>query len=222
MPLGILEDTKLDHVPGTAPLNELELGSEDVGVSGVDPSLLKHDSSGRFVLVPQPSDSPNDPYNWPRWKKEMFTVAFAWGCGCVGGTSGYIKSISSISYLTHSAIGPLLGAAFVQLAELFNVELTTFVSGLQGGMIASIAVGSVVFNSLAVKYGKRPIYLATTLGLMASAFWGAEAKSFPSLVASRALAGLCMAPMEALIPASIADIWSAVALLVKIFFLLTD
>ncbi|KKA19005.1 hypothetical protein T310_7033 [Rasamsonia emersonii CBS 393.64] len=173
MPLGILEDTKLDHVPGTAPLNELELGSEDVGVSGVDPSLLKHDSSGRFVLVPQPSDSPNDPYNWPRWKKEMFTVAFAWGCGCVG------------------AIGPLLGAAFVQLAELFNVELTTFVSGLQGGMIASIAVGSVVFNSLAVKYGKRPIYLATTLGLMASAFWGAEAKSFPSLVASRALAGLC-------------------------------
>jgi len=36
-------------------------------------------------LVPQPSDSPNDPYNWPRWKKEMFTLAFAYGCGCVGG-----------------------------------------------------------------------------------------------------------------------------------------
>lgn len=96
MPLGILEDTKLDHVPGTAPLNELqlelELGSED-RISGVDPSLLKHDPSGRFVLVPQPSDSPNDPYNWPRWKKEMFTVAFAWGCGCVGGTSGKILII---------------------------------------------------------------------------------------------------------------------------------
>ncbi|KAL1970200.1 hypothetical protein VTN77DRAFT_5360 [Rasamsonia byssochlamydoides] len=191
MPLGILEDTKLEHVPGTAPLNEL--GQEDLNVnvnaSGVDRGLLKHDPTGRFVLVPQPSDSPNDPYNWPRWKKEMFTVAFAWGCGCVG------------------AIGPLLGAAFVQLAQLFNVELTTFVSGLQGGLIAGIAVGSLVFNSLAVKFGKRPIYLATTLGLMASSFWGAEAKSFPSLVAARVLGGLCMAPMEALIPASIADIW---------------
>jgi hypothetical protein len=85
MPLGILEDTKLEHVPGTAPLDEL--GPEHVVASagGFDPGFLKHDPTGRFVLVPQPSDSPNDPYNWPRWKKEMFTAAFAWGCGCVGG-----------------------------------------------------------------------------------------------------------------------------------------
>lgn len=130
-----------------------------------------------------------------------------WVCG------GYVRQnphhihICHCTRLTIEAIGPLLGAGFIQLAQLFNVKLTTFVSGLQGGMIAGIAVGSMIFNSLAVKYGKRPIYLATTLGLMASAFWGAEAKSFPSLVASRVLSGLCMAPMEALIPASIADVW---------------
>jgi hypothetical protein len=83
MALGILEDHKLEHVPGTSPLSEL--GRADAGVNGVDSSLLKHDSTGTIVLVPQPSDSPNDPYNWPRWKKEMFTLAFAYGCGCVGG-----------------------------------------------------------------------------------------------------------------------------------------
>jgi len=83
MPLGILEDTKLEHVPGTAPLNEV--GREDLNLSGVDAGLLKHDPTGEIVLVPQPSDSPNDPYNWPRRKKELFTVAFAWSCGCVGG-----------------------------------------------------------------------------------------------------------------------------------------
>lgn len=83
MPLGILPDTKLEHVPGTAPLSEL--GRVDSAFSGIDQSLLKHDPTGKIVLVPQPSDSPNDPYNWPRWKKELFTVAFAWGCGCVGG-----------------------------------------------------------------------------------------------------------------------------------------
>ncbi len=38
-------------------------------------------------------------------------------------------------------------------------------------------------------------------------FLGAEATSFGSLAASRALQGFCMAPMEALVPASIADIW---------------
>ncbi len=83
MGLGVLEDTKLEHVPGTSPLSEL--GRDEVDVQGIDHRLLKHDSSGEIVLIPQPSNSPNDPYNWPRWKKELFTVAIAYGCGCVGG-----------------------------------------------------------------------------------------------------------------------------------------
>ncbi|CAN9158753.1 unnamed protein product [Alternaria alternata] len=83
MPLGILQDYKLEHVPGTAPLSEL--GRIDLEIStDVDRGLLKHDATGQIVLVPQPSDSPNDPYNWPRWKKEMFTLVIAYGCGCVG------------------------------------------------------------------------------------------------------------------------------------------
>jgi hypothetical protein len=86
MPLGIIEDRTLEHVPGTAPL--ADLGRLDLEVtSGVDPSMLKHDPSGTIVLVPQPSDSINDPYNWPKFKKFMFVVAFAYGCGCVGGES---------------------------------------------------------------------------------------------------------------------------------------
>ncbi|KAL5339595.1 major facilitator superfamily domain-containing protein [Aspergillus crustosus] len=186
MPLGILQDTKLENVPGTAPLNEL---GNNNSYTGIDPALLKHDKSGETVLVPQPSDSPNDPYNWPRLKKELFTVTFGWGCGCTG------------------AVGPLLGAAFVPLAEDFGVPLNTFVSGVQGGTIASIAVGSLIFNCLAVKYGKRPVYLLTTLGMMVSCFWAAAAKSFASLVAARVLCGLCMGPFEALVPASIADVW---------------
>ncbi|KAL4865809.1 hypothetical protein BDV12DRAFT_210910 [Aspergillus spectabilis] len=186
MPLGILEDTKLENVPGTAPLNEL---GNNNSYTGIDPALLKHDKSGEIVLVPQPSDSPNDPYNWPRLKKELFTITFGWGCGCTG------------------AVGPLLGAAFVPLAEDFGVPLNTFVSGVQGSTIVSIAVGSLVFNCLAVKYGKRPVFLITTLGMMVSCFWAAAAKSFASLVAARVVCGLCMGPFEALVPASIADVW---------------
>lgn len=69
MPLGILEDHKLEHVPGTSPLTQL--GRENLEADeGVDTRILKHDPTGKFVLVPQPSDSPNDPYNWSRMKKE--------------------------------------------------------------------------------------------------------------------------------------------------------
>jgi MFS family permease len=187
MGLGVLEDHNLEHVPGTAPLNEL--GREVYNISGVDSSILKHDPSGEIVLVPQPSDSLNDPYNWPRWKKERFTIAFAFSCGAVG------------------AIGPLLGPAFVELSAEFNVSLSTFIQGVQGGLIVAIAFGSLIWNSVAVKYGKRPVYLFTTIGLMVTCFWAAAAKSFSSLVAARVIQGFCMGPLEALVPASIADVW---------------
>ena len=45
---------------------------------------------------------------------------------------------------------------------------------------------------MAVKIGKRPIYLLTTLGLAVSCFWAAEVKSFGSLAGARTLQGLCM------------------------------
>lgn len=104
-------------------------------------------------------------------------------------------------------MGPLLGAAFVPLAEEWNVSLTNFITGAQGGVIAAIAIGSLVWNTLAVKFGKRPVYLITSVGLAVTCFWAASAKSFGNFVAARVIQGLCMSPMEALIPASIADIW---------------
>lgn len=94
MPLGILEDNKVEHVPGTAPLRDL--GLEGLHLDADIIGNLKHD--GSIVLVPQPSDSPNDPYNWPRRKKELFTVAIAWGCGCVGGKS-FMKSFSRLKLI---------------------------------------------------------------------------------------------------------------------------
>ncbi|KAF1946043.1 MFS general substrate transporter [Clathrospora elynae] len=188
MPLGILQDLKLENVPGTALLSEL--GRTDLEIAtGIDGGLLKHDATGQIVLIPQPSDSPNDPYNWPRWKKEMFTIVIAYGCGCVG------------------AVGPLLTPAFVPLATLFDVQLQQFTLGCNGSCIVAIAIGSLLCNTLAVKFGKRPIYVLTTLGLAVSCFWAAEAKSFGSLAAARAVQGFCMAPFEALIPASVGDIW---------------
>ncbi|KAL4782717.1 hypothetical protein BJX76DRAFT_358685 [Aspergillus varians] len=210
MPLGVLEDTKLENVPGTVLLSEL---GKQSSYTGIDHALLKHDETGTIVLVPQPSDSPNDPYNWLRLKKELFTITFCWGCGCTGvWPSGYGLHVENfnLTLLPTVAVGPLLGAAFVPLAQEFDIPLNTFISGVQGGTIAAVAMGSLVFNCLAVKYGKRPVYLITTIGMMVACFWAAVAKSLASLVAARVLSGLCMVPFEALVPASIGDVCSSV------------
>ena len=82
MGLGVLEDRRMEHVPGasstasllTAPLVDrsayLSTGTAfvlDDASRPVDPNVadsgLKYDTSGKVpvILVPQPSDDPNDP-----------------------------------------------------------------------------------------------------------------------------------------------------------------
>ncbi|KAJ4146802.1 hypothetical protein NW765_016726 [Fusarium oxysporum] len=189
MGLGVLADHHLSDVPGTSFLNEKGVSSSVEDSTEKNHASLKHDPTGKIVLVPQPSDDPNDPLNWPRWKKEMFTVSIIIGCGCVG------------------AIGPLLGPALVPLAEEFDVPLQTFTLGFTGALLIALAFGNLFCNSLAMMIGKRPVYLITALGLLCSTIWTAVAKDFVSLAVSRAIQGFCMSPMEALVPASISDIW---------------
>jgi hypothetical protein len=60
MGLGILDDHALEHVPGTALVLESKQRREierDVART----RGLKYDETGTVLLVPQPSDDPNDP-----------------------------------------------------------------------------------------------------------------------------------------------------------------
>jgi len=54
MGLGVLSDKHLEHVPGTSLLSESgPLGADTEAYQGIDRRLLKHDRSGKVVLVPQ-------------------------------------------------------------------------------------------------------------------------------------------------------------------------
>ena len=87
MGLGILDDRHLTHVPGTTFLRDdpnaaaLALLTKDVGAEKqilVELGQMKH-AKGRnlhIVLVPQPSDDPNDPLNWPAWKKHSVRLKY--------------------------------------------------------------------------------------------------------------------------------------------------
>ena len=60
MGLGILEDKHLEHVPGTAHVLDGDRRRE-VESHVAQREGLKYDGSGKILLVPQPSDDPNDP-----------------------------------------------------------------------------------------------------------------------------------------------------------------
>lgn len=76
MGLGILEDKYLEHVPGTALFSDDPNAMAQSLYAGMDVHQLKHGRgrNAHIILVPQPSDDPNDPLNWPQWKKH--TVFF--------------------------------------------------------------------------------------------------------------------------------------------------
>lgn len=59
MGLGILEDRHLEHVPGSVLV--LDDGTKRQVAQDAVRSHLKYDKTGKILLVPQPSDDPNDP-----------------------------------------------------------------------------------------------------------------------------------------------------------------
>lgn len=86
MGLGVLEDKHLSRVPGTALLTDV-IGSDSYHRHGeLNTSALRHGKGkdSDVVLVPQPSRSPNDPLNWPLWKKDLMLFLICIDTAVVG------------------------------------------------------------------------------------------------------------------------------------------
>ena len=58
MALGVLEDKTLEHVPGTVYVLD---DANRTAIEAERDTHSKRDRTGRIILVPQPSDSPDDP-----------------------------------------------------------------------------------------------------------------------------------------------------------------
>lgn len=70
-------------MPGTVLLNDEAAHAEAI-TSG-----LKHGRgrNAHIVLSPQPSEDPNDPLNWPTWKKEIIIAVLCLGAMLNAGTN---------------------------------------------------------------------------------------------------------------------------------------
>ncbi|VUC30628.1 unnamed protein product [Clonostachys rosea] len=156
MAFGILETRA--PPPGTVVLER----NEDPNAGG------KH-----VILVPEPSNSPKDPLNMPRVRKELFFLALIYGA-CITGV-----------------MGPVLVPGFSIVASSFEVGLSK-VALLNGALIMALGVSSYICAPLASVFGRRLVYLATTVVLIVACIWAALAQSYGSLIGARSLQGLGM------------------------------
>lgn len=182
-----IKEPQLDHTQSVSGTVVMML-RDDCEVTQEDRDLKKNRHG--VVLNPQPHSSPNDPLNWPMWRRDLAMLVIGVYSFIVGGQT------------------PILAAVMSTLHKEWDVSLHRL-TYLVGCLMLGMGVGSLFFAPTAVKWGKRPIYLISQLVFLAGAFWGANANSFGSLIGARVLCGIGCGPAESLPSATIAEIYFA-------------
>ncbi|KAL9111907.1 MAG: hypothetical protein Q9227_003757 [Pyrenula ochraceoflavens] len=152
--------------------NEVEV-LEKGGSQGDQETHLKKTKDG-IVLVPQPSDDPRDPLNWPMWKK--------------------ILTISIVSLAAFIGLGQSIGgqSGFVVQGEVYGktpIEMSYSISATAVGL----AVGPLIWAPLSQYIGRTSVIFWGMLLTLLCCVWSAEMTSpdqYIPFVLSRWLAGL--------------------------------
>ncbi|KAG7099966.1 hypothetical protein E1B28_001759 [Marasmius oreades] len=189
MGFGILDDKHLSNVPGTSLLTDRKVvHGQQVNLDNA--TDLKR-GTGRFahvILVPQPSDDPRDPLNWPRWKKEtcFWTLAF----------------LASLD----GALSPMVGPGYVLLSKQFGVSVDDVASSF-GSILLGLGCFMLLQGTLAVKFGHRIVYLGSVFLMFISCIWCAASPNLASIRASRAFQGFGMSALQSLVASTIEQLF---------------
>ncbi|PFH60993.1 hypothetical protein XA68_18466 [Ophiocordyceps unilateralis] len=134
-------------------------------------------------LIPQPSDAPDDPLNWPLWRKHLNLASLLVSVVLVGGMK--------------TALLPTAGSRHGQVS----------VAALTSVPLALAAVGGIGSCVAAKRLGKRPLYLASAVVALIGCVWSAATADdgFASSVGARVLQGLGWGAFDTLLLGSIQD-----------------
>ncbi|KAJ2901602.1 uncharacterized protein MKZ38_001622 [Zalerion maritima] len=185
MGLGVLDIQDGHHAPGTTTLDHAA-----AGVS-VNNNLLKHGSGkdSHIVLVPQPSADPNDPLNWSPAKKAVVFSIILMG-------TAFVCVVPA----------PMLNAGIVQISMDIGRSVSE-IATLNGYMLLAMGAASPPVSAFSRKYGKRPVFVFSSIIGLVGCLVGEFAKDYNTLVAGRILQGIGASAYESLCTSVISDIY---------------
>ena len=208
--LGILADEQTAEVPGTVLLlsrystRNIPLGlqheheprgrtSSRGSISGEADrrrslETKKKTQNGQVILEPQPDDSANDPLNWPQWRRDAALYSLGFYCMLGGG------------------ITPILAAGLNQVANDLDQTFAA-VARTTGLYMLGLGIGSVVMSPTAILFGKRPVYLISSIMFVGTSIWCGFAPNYAHLATARVFQGIAVSPVECLPSATIAEIF---------------
>jgi MFS family permease len=156
-----------------------------------DDDYLEPRTRNGIVLSPQPSESLNDPLNWPQASKIVILFILSL-------TAGITVSLTV-----------MLTTGFQDIAQNFDVDIDQVSFSTVGLMQIMTGSGTFFTAAAAGVWGKRPVFIISTIFLMGTNLWGFFAGSFLSLTIMRIVQGLAAAPLETLISATISELFFA-------------
>ncbi|RDL38878.1 uncharacterized protein BP5553_03218 [Venustampulla echinocandica] len=140
-------------------------------------------------LDPQPSDSSEDPLNWPQWKKELAFGSLLLGTAVIGALKTMLVTVTS-------ALVVELGTSYMG---------TTALTGLPLIVGAFAGLHSVALSHMT---GKRLLYLISSVMLLLSAVWTMHIfGSYSQFMISRVLQGFAWGTFESLVLLSVKDMY---------------
>ncbi|CDO94624.1 unnamed protein product [Kluyveromyces dobzhanskii CBS 2104] len=150
-------------------------------------SRLKKDNDG-VILIPQPSDSPNDPLNWSRYRK-----------------LGHFALMAFITAFT-AATSNDAGAAQDSLNEIYGISYDAMNTGA-GVLFLGIGWGTLFLAPFANLYGRKITYIICILLGLLGALWFALASSTKDTIWSQLFVGISESCAEAQVQLSLTDIY---------------
>jgi MFS family permease len=178
--MGSARSIQEDLVPGTRRLFD-EHGNTVPG----EEHLKKH---GDIVLVPQPSDSPDDPLNWSLARKIWHTTLVLFVVGLTAATSNDAGSGSD-------AINQSFGISY----DVFNTGA--------GVLFIGIGYWCLLSSPVVHLYGRRISYLISMVWGVIGSIWYARIATTADTIWSQLFVGGSEAVAEAVVQLSLLDIW---------------
>lgn len=173
-----------DFVPGTS---NIYVSKDTSSVDSNSTRKIKRNKNG-VVLLPQPSDSPNDPLNWSFSRK-------TW----------HFAVLSFITALT-AATSNDAGAAQESLNSFYGITYDAMNTGA-GVLFLFIGWSCIFFAPASSLYGRRITYIICLLAGCLGSVWFALSKKTADTIWSQAFVGMSEACAEAQVQQSLSDIF---------------
>lgn len=168
-------------LPGTRKIVAHEAGS----VSSGDHTLAKH---GDVILVPQPTESPNDPLNWSLSRKIWHSILVC-----------YITALTA-------ATSNIAGAAAVGVNEEYGISYEVFNTGA-GVLFIGIGYWTLLSSPAVHLYGRRVSYLISSVWGLIGNIWFGRLQNQNDTIWSQLFVGASESVGEAVVQLSLLDIW---------------